>query len=184
MGAIPLPSGSHQRLPGARLGVLRHVRAAGAGRAVTTAPSLPEQHRCDGCKAIFLPWVPASAESSAACPRACGGTAPAPKLMRWLRIRVNHLPAKCCWGVCEFLAPIDTPPCTRLSCSRPKLLHQMFCNKNPKPHESSQVSYVIITPNSGLPRVSVVLRTFPMNIQQRLYLNLGLMKNRARLGRF
>lgn len=109
------------------------------------------------CKAIFLPWVPASAESSAPCPRACGGTAPASKLMRWLRIRVNHLPAKCCRGVCEFLAPLDTPPCTRLSCSRPKLLHQMFCNKNPKPHESSQVSYVIITPNSGLPRVSVVL---------------------------
>lgn len=159
IGAIPL-------LPQekAAWGASRHATAHPRGTcqqsralAMTAAPSLPELHRCDGARrSSCLGSLPALRALPHVPKHAVARIQP-PPLMRWLQIRVNHLPAECCRGVSEFLTPIDTLLCTALSCSRPKLLHQMFCNKNPKPHESSRVSYFIITPNSGLPRVSVVL---------------------------
>jgi len=136
MGAIPL-------LPLELAAVSLGRVSACCGTSVLQMPAEPGFRRDRGsitagaapvrrCKAILLPWVLASAQSSAPCPQASGGTDPAPALVRWLQIRVNHLPAECCQGVSEFLAPTDTRPCTRLSCSCPKLLHQVFCNKKPQ----------------------------------------------------
>lgn len=62
-----------------------------------------------------------------------GGTAPAPRLMRWLPVQVNHLPGNA-RGVSEFLAPMDTPRCARLSRSRLEPLRRAFCNRKTPNH--------------------------------------------------
>lgn len=107
-----------------------------------------------------------------ALPRA-GGADLAPRLMRWLPIPVNHLPGNAAAGVYPNSSLLWTR-CRVLGCRAlaRSCCTKCFATKNPKPHESSRVSCFIVTPNSGLPGVSVVSRTFPTNLQRRLSLSL------------
>lgn len=136
----PAPTGSCQHLPEAQFHVLQHIQALPQPR-IHRSRAGARQPPCLGC-------LPA--------PRAlpgAGGIAPAPRLMRWLPIPVNHLP-----GSPAGVHPSPWLLRTRrgaLACRdrAPELPRRnVLQQKNPKPHESSRVSCFIVTPNSGFAR--------------------------------
>lgn len=146
------PTGSCQHLPEAQSHMPWHVQAL----------PQPEIHRSRA--GAGQPPRLGSLPVPRALPRA-GGTAPAPRLMRWLPVLVNHLPGRAA-GLYLNSSPhgraaVRSAVALSPRAAAPSVLQE----KNPKPHESSRVSCFTVSPNSGLPGVSVILSTFPTNLQ-------------------